>query len=146
MAEGKWEVIGPPDCPLMFRRTLLEGGRFGKLLLHRFVPGANDRDCHDHPRSFVTLVLRGGYDDIQPDGTVERLRAPTIRYRPAAHTHITRVHTDGATTVVVMGRLVRAWGFLREGRWFAWRDYERRFGLSWRCDEATGPEGKPSGR
>lgn len=137
--EGKWEVIGPADCPLMFRRTLLSG-RLGKLLLHRFVPGASDRDCHDHPRSFVTLVVRGGYDDVQPDGTVERLRAPAIRYRPAAHAHITHVHGDGATTVVVMGRLVRAWGFVRAGRWFAWRDYEQRFGLSWRCEEAPGPK------
>lgn len=137
--EGRWEVIGPAECPLMFRRTILSG-RLGKLLLHRFVPGATDRDAHDHPRGFVTLVIRGGYDDIRPDGTVERLRAPAIRYRPATHAHITHVHADGATTVVAMGRLVRAWGFVREGRWFQWRDYERRFGLSWRCDEDGIPE------
>lgn len=133
-AVGKWERIGPPECPLMFRRTLL-GGRFGKLLWHRFMPAATDKDPHDHPRSFVTVVLRGGYDDIQPDGTVQTLRAPAIRYRPAAHAHITRVHEDGATTVVVMGPLVRAWGFVRDGRWWPWRDYEQEFGLGFRCED-----------
>jgi hypothetical protein len=119
--EGCWEVIGPPDCPLLLRRTLLSG-RFGKLLWHRFMPGASDKAHHDHPRPFVTLVLRGGYDDLQPDGTRERLRAPAIRYRPAEHAHITRVHDDGATTVVVMGPLARAWGFWHDGSWWPWRD------------------------
>jgi hypothetical protein len=60
---GKWELIGPAECPILWRRTLLVS-RFGKLMLHRFVPGASDRDPHDHPSSFVTIVLRGGYDDV----------------------------------------------------------------------------------
>lgn len=62
---GKWEVIGPLDCPVLYRRTLI-AGRFGKLMLHRFVPSSSDKDCHDHPSSFLTIVLRGGYDDCSP--------------------------------------------------------------------------------
>jgi hypothetical protein len=84
-----WEVIGPPACPILLRRTLLEG-RLGKVLWHRFLPGASDKDPHDHPRSFVTVVLRGGYDDIRLDGTVDQVYAPAIRYRPATHAHITK--------------------------------------------------------
>jgi hypothetical protein len=136
--ERKWEMIGPLDCPLMFRRTLL-AGRLGKLLVHRFVPGASDKDPHDHPRGFVTVVVRGGYDDVNPAGTVERLRAPAIRYRPATHCHVTNVHADGALTVVVMGPLVRAWGFVRDGHWWPWPDYERRFGLGFRCEDLPPP-------
>lgn len=135
--EGKWETIGPEACPLMVRRTLL-AGRFGKLMIHRFFPGATDKDCHDHPASFVTIVVQGGYDDIQPDGTVDRLRAPAIRFRRAEHAHVTRVHARvggwGAQTVVVMFRKRRPWGFWRDGRWFEWKTYERMFGLNWRCD------------
>lgn len=156
---GPWEVIGPPECPLMLRRTLL-AGRVGKLLLHRFLPGANDRDYHDHPRPFITIVYRGGYDDIQPCrscdgdgrggdylgipcedcwgngiGKVDRVRAFTIRYRSAEHAHITRVHDDGAKTIVVMGPLVRAWGFVRDGRWWPWAKYEETFGLGFRCED-----------
>lgn len=132
--DGPWELIGPTECPIMWRRTLISG-KLGKLLVHRFMPNASDKDCHDHPRSFVTLVLRGGYDDVQPDGTVDHVYAPAIRYRRAEHAHITKVGPDGALTVVVMGPLRRAWGFFREGRWFDWRSYERVFGLNWRCDE-----------
>jgi hypothetical protein len=61
------EVIGPPDCPILHRWTLLNlGERVGKLLLHRFYPNADDRAVHDHPRGFITVVLRGGYDDLVP--------------------------------------------------------------------------------
>jgi hypothetical protein len=67
---GGWEIIGPPECPIMLRRTLLST-RWLKLLWHRFMPGASDEAHHDHPRSFITVVLRGGYDDIQPMGAYD---------------------------------------------------------------------------
>lgn len=129
---GGWEVIGPSECPILYRRTILSG-RCLKVLWHRFVPGASDEAHHDHPRSFVTIVLRGGYDDVQPDGTTDRVYAPAIRFRPAEHAHITKVGPDGATTLVIMGRLRRDWGFWRNGTWFEWRRFERLFGLNWRC-------------
>lgn len=62
---GKWEQIGPPACPIMYRRTLW-AGRAGKLLLHRFMPNADDVAPHDHPRPFLTIVYQGGYVDVQP--------------------------------------------------------------------------------
>lgn len=131
---GSWEEIGPPDCPILYRREFLVT-RWFKVLWHEFMPGASDEVHHDHPRSFVTFVLRGGYDDVQPDGTVDRVYAPAIRYRPAEHAHITRVGPKGATTIVAMGRLRRDWGFWRDGKWFQWRTFERLFGLNWRCPE-----------
>ena len=119
----------------MYRRTLVNLGRVGKVLWHRFMPNASDEAHHDHPRSFVTLVLRGGYDDVQPDGTTDHVYAPAIRYRPATHAHITKVSPKGATTLVVMGPLRREWGFWRDGAWYPWRQFERLFGLNWRCPE-----------
>lgn len=132
---GGWEVIGPEACPLFYRRTLLSVGKVGKVLWHRFVPNASDEAHHDHPRSFVTFVLRGGYDDVKPDGSVDRVYAPAIRYRSAEHAHITKVGPDGATTLVIMGRLRREWGFWRDGSWFEWKRFERLFGLNWRCSD-----------
>lgn len=59
------EVIGPPDCALVDRWTLLSRSSDApKLLLHHFLPEREDIDCHDHPRGFITFVFRGGYDDL----------------------------------------------------------------------------------
>lgn len=140
------EVIGPPECPILHRWTLWPWGerkhengdvRF-KLMVHRFLPNADDRDMHDHPRGFVTLVLRGRYDDHSLDpgaGTVrvDRLRPGSIRHRPAKHIHRTKVGPDGCWTLVVMGPMERAWGFWRDGRWMYWRDHERKYGFGMRC-------------
>jgi hypothetical protein len=65
------EQIGPPECPILNRWTLI-GGATGsassslKLMVHHFLPNRDDRDVHDHPRPFLTLVLWGGYDDLVP--------------------------------------------------------------------------------
>lgn len=136
------EVIGAPDCPLMVRWTILSG-RAGKLLLHWFVPEARDPDPHDHPRSFVTFVFRGGYRDLTPSRAkdafdVEYVYAPAFRFRRAAHAHITVAGPKGAWSLVVMGPERRAWGFFREGRWWQFREYEDRFGMAFRCENEEG--------
>lgn len=152
------EVIGQPECPILHRWTIINAGSW-KLLLHHFLPTSRDRDPHDHPRAFVTVVVRGDYVDVQPrackrghvghyddatfcqtcgapilDEVADHVRAPAIRYRPATHTHKTYAGERGAWTIVVMGPLVRAWGFLRDGRFWPWREYEDRYGHGFRCE------------
>lgn len=146
------EVIGPPECPILYRWTLLPWGELKhedasvrwKLMIHRFLPNADDRDMHDHPRGFVTVVVRGWYDDHNLDvGTnvisTERMRPGKIRYRPAKHIHRTRVGPKGCWTIVVMGPIERAWGFWRGGRWMCWREHARLYGPGMRCDEPNLP-------
>lgn len=145
---GGWEIIGPLACPILGRRTLVDfGPKVGKVLWHRFLPNASDKDQHDHPRSFLTIMLRGSYLDISLAKVEERehshrlgvvydeVRAPAVRFRPATHAHITKVGPKGATTLVIMGPLRREWGFWRDKKWWPWRDYERKYGLDFRCDE-----------
>jgi len=168
------EVIGPPECPILHRWTLIGEQRHGdetarparvKVMLHHFLPNADDRACHDHPRPFVTIVLRGDYDDMKPcpscdgrgtrpehgawggrtracgrcgaAGVVlrERMRAGVIRYRPARHVHRTKVGPRGCWTIVIMGPLQQDWGFFRDGVKWPWREFERRFGHGMRCGE-----------
>lgn len=158
----KREVIGPPDCPLMYRWTILNL-KFVKLLVHRFLPDADDLAVHDHPRPFVTIILSGGYDDLQPcpcqddtsygrlidalkanrlecpydcnDGLIlgDRLRRGAIRYRSAEHKHRTQVGPKGCWSICIMGPLVRVWGFWHRGRFFQWQEYEERYGYTMRC-------------
>ena len=157
------EEIGPPDCPILHRWELIHF-RGRKLMLHHFLPNADDRDVHDHPASFWTLVLRGGYDDLavcplchgdsKPRATGwyceecfgvgvflnERMRAGMLRRRQAEHAHRTKVGPRGCWTLVLMGRKERPWGFWRGNRWWPWREYEHRFGFGMRCDREDAPD------
>jgi hypothetical protein len=71
-------IVGPNDCPIMHRWAIFGGAspsskpllfpgfkRF-TLKVHHFLPNRDDRDVHDHPWPFVTIVLAGGYDDLVP--------------------------------------------------------------------------------
>lgn len=146
------EFIGQKECPLMVRWTLFDIGIL-KAMIHYFPPEATDPDPHDHPRSFVTLLLRGAYMDksweqvswkdrqeagyhIPVNGvlTHDFLTTGSFRYRPAEHTHITETGSQGAWSIVVMGRLVRPWGFMRQGRWWPWKKYVEKFDGPIRCD------------
>jgi hypothetical protein len=138
---GRWlprEEIGPPECPIMHRWTLLST-RFGKLMLHHFLPNADDRAEHDHPASFLTIVLRGGYVDYAEGRANDRLRVGSVRFRSAEHRHRTHVSPRGCWTIVLMGPKRREWGFwahyLGQRRWLPWRDHEHIFGFGMRCPE-----------
>lgn len=141
-----------------------------KLMVHHFLPNVEDRDPHDHPRSFWTLVLWGRYFDLVPcshckgskvfgrhangdpnpcpyceaEGMVvgDVMKAGTVRYRRAEHTHITQSSDRGAWTIVVMRPLERGWGFWRHGSWWPWKKYEKEFGFSMRCPSDEEREGR----
>lgn len=144
------EIIGQEACPLMMRWEFLDVG-FLKAMIHYFPAEVSDRDPYDHPRPFVTLVLRGNYRDESWEriaggydayttqiGRVvkERLHAGSFRYRPAEHLHIVETDAVGCWTLVVMGPIVREWGFVRlaSGSWWPWGKYVQKFGGVIRCD------------
>lgn len=140
---GEPEIVGNEKCPVMFRWTIAEP--FGcKVLLHHFLPNGDDPDPHDHPRSFVTLVLAGGYLDeswrlhgIDLRRIVEEpMTRGRVRCRGARHLHRTRVGPQGCWSLVVMGPLRRPWGFLWDGNWWPWKTYlDERGETALRCPE-----------
>lgn len=147
---GKPEVIGDPACPILYRWTLVGGHKPGearevsgepkpeqrfKVFLHHFLPRSADRDPHDHPRPFVTLVLRGAYTDYAGvRGEPDKMTPGKIRYRPALHTHRTITGERGCWTLVLVGPLKREWGFHKDGAWWPWELYHKTFGHGMRCE------------
>ena len=100
-----------PDDAYMLSWTLLST-RWGKLKLHKFLRPDNDFcSLHDHPRSFVTLILAGGYRETMPHGV--RWRSPgTLLYRPATFRHRVDVpHGRPCWTLLWFRNVTRRWGF-----------------------------------
>lgn len=71
------EVIGDPHCPVLLRWMLFQfrgkpvrlnddstSTHSNKVMLHRFLPNSHDRDTHDHPWPFLTIVIRGMYENL----------------------------------------------------------------------------------
>lgn len=79
---------------------------------------------HDHPVSFLSIVLRGEYYEERPDGWWHR--AGRIRLIPALHLHAIRCVAPGTLTLCLMGPKVREWGFHTPDGWICWKEYYRR--------------------
>jgi hypothetical protein len=102
------EPIGLEECPYM-RRWVVNFGGFA-IRLHRWEKSDDDRAFHDHPWWFWTIVLRGRYIDISPDGE-DTLTVGSFRFRPSSHKHTVHIIEPGTWTLLLTGRPMRRWGF-----------------------------------
>lgn len=99
-----WVEIGE-----QFTRYTLLRTRWGNVYLHRLRALKEPPECHDHPWSFVTFILWGGYNEYHA-GTWTWRRPGSILFRPAEFSH--NVVTRGtAWSIVVVSRKRRDWGF-----------------------------------
>lgn len=127
-------LIGDPACPILKRWTLRLP--LSALRLHRFYPNTSDRDTHDHPWWFITIVLQGGYDDVHLTGKVDKLRRGSVRFRSAHHAHKTYAGPNGCWTLILSPKASRSWGFFpNRGKWIPWQKYMQKYGHGMVCDE-----------
>jgi hypothetical protein len=90
------------------------GGTCGGYEFPRWIRSDDKRYFHDHPWWFWTLVLRGGYTDVTPNGE-DVLTRGSIRFRPSHHQHYVRIPKEGALTILLCGPQSRNWGFWVKG-------------------------------
>lgn len=109
---------------LLYRYYLLDTRWLG-IYLHQLMTSDDDRAMHDHPWSFVSWLIGGGYTEHTPLG-VRHHRRFAVLLRPASWIH--RLELEQPTwTLVVRFRTVRLWGFFTEGGWMDYRSYGREF-------------------
>ncbi len=129
MSIFKYEKIdGAGICPVYLERWTLFKCRWFQIYLHKFSGDDWAIDGHDHPKRFISIGLKGSYDEeIFKDGELvgeKKWIAPWFRSFPADHTHrIKAKATGGAWTLVIVGRANRPWGFWLKGEWIPWRKY-----------------------
>lgn len=89
---------------------------------------------HDHPVSFVSLILHGGYTEersVRRGGQCYYRWQVTHRWynlidaRPEDSHRISEVE-PGTLTLCFMGPKTREWGFHTNEGWVGWKDYYKR--------------------
>ena len=102
------------------------------IFLHKFLKGDPD-DVHDHPWTYATLILKGGYWEWIPQFNSNGIKTCEIgKWRGPGHFRISRstsFHrieidpTVSTWTLFMPGPLVREWGFLVKNKWIHNDDY-----------------------
>ena len=103
---GWWDI-----GEVFFRYTLAKTPWFNIYLHQLDAPEWHPIGCHDHPWSFVTVLLKGGY--LEYDGKArKRRRAGSVLYRPAEYHHDVTTPYGRSWSLVITGAKKRNWGFL----------------------------------
>jgi hypothetical protein len=103
-------IIGETDNPYMLRWHIIPRNKFLCIYLHKFLRDDDDRALHDHPWNFVSVMLKGSYDEYTPEGVISR-SAPSVAYRKADHQHRVELRSKACWTLVFRGSVIREWGF-----------------------------------
>jgi hypothetical protein len=102
------------------------------IFVHRFLK-SDPTDVHDHPWSYFTLILRGGYWEWIPIFDRQGKRISEVakwrgaghwRFSPAASYH--RIELDPEVecwSLFMPGPHRKEWGFLVRGEWMQWQQY-----------------------
>lgn len=116
--------------PLLTRYHLLKT-RWVGIYLHHLQASDDDRAVHDHPWSFVTVLLSSGYYEwVSDNGMAPPARRwrhwGSVLYRPAEFAHRLEL-VRPMWTLVFRFRIRRDWGFFTSAGWMHWRHYSDRF-------------------
>jgi hypothetical protein len=106
---------------------------YGGIYIHKMT-GPDDRFTpHDHPWPFVSLIVKGGYDEVR----IEKMGMSRLYERSVGRVnvmrrddqhYISRIWQNPTWTVVFFGRRRRTWGFWETtdtaGKWI-WTEFEK---------------------
>lgn len=116
------------------RLRIIQTPWFG-VYLHDIYEPDGDRDPHNHPWKFISIVLRGYYIErvySDPGGDFGRHQKFVVRRHGRFSAHkmgTTSAHrivkaAPGLKTLILTGKRQSGWGFFRDGKYISWQDYE----------------------
>lgn len=140
-------IYNDDGTPYLKRWRIFQCPAFGFYLHH--IVTVDQRDLHDHPYPFASLILKGGYVEAyaestgtvltsflnQPDAAVLTQIGSVVEYRQhnpgtfnviherSAHRILS--HHDGDTwSLMFVGPRVQKWGFWTKEGFVPWDEYE----------------------
>jgi hypothetical protein len=110
-----------PEKVYLKRWRLIQTPLFA-IYLHKINMPDRDQDLHNHPWSFRTFIVRGGYSELFQRDATSRARKRTWkqfswhRMGISAFHSIYNLYRVPTWTVVFTGRRQQIWGFLEEDK------------------------------
>jgi len=102
--------IGWTDIGERFTRYALLRTPWFNVYLHQLYAPAWHPECHDHPWSFLAILLYNGY--VERVGTKDYRRRPgSILWRPATFAHNVITPYGTSWSLIITGPKSRDWGF-----------------------------------
>lgn len=121
--------VGADGDPYLDRLRIVQTPLFG-IYLHHIHRADRERDPHDHPWWFASLILTGSYEeDVWPDKhkadywRTRQRRRFSVRCTRRGQAHIITRTVGPLWTLVLVGRRESGWGFYPGGRFVPWRAY-----------------------
>jgi hypothetical protein len=121
--------IGREGDPYLDRLRIIQSPLCSIYLHHIHRPDI-EIDPHDHPWSFISIVITGDYtEEVWPDKRDSSLSYTSWRRRWSAHkmdresAHIITETRKPLWTLVITGPKRTSWGFWRNGEFTPWRKY-----------------------
>ena len=109
--------------PYLTRRFVFKC-RWFRVYLHEIHRADDDRDKHDHPWNFLSLLLTGGYVEEYKGRMKWRWPLSVARRRAEdAHRIAYVTQTPKTRTLVFVGKRRREWGFHTKAGWTWWQNF-----------------------
>ena len=122
----RWkEPLGKPECPYLYRWTLILFGY--SIRLHHWIRSDDKRHFHDHPVDLISIILKGRYFNVTPDGRRE-VKAGSWWYSEGVKKHYLEIPDGGAWTLLFCSRPYRKWGFFVNNHLWRPLRYFHKFG------------------
>jgi hypothetical protein len=92
--------------------------------VHHILRADNERELHDHPFDYRTIILKGWYVEEDIFGELHyRGTGDTVANRAQTFHRIATVSPGGVWTLFIISRRINRWGFLVGGRKVYYKDY-----------------------
>jgi hypothetical protein len=108
-------TIKMPDGSIYLDRLRIIQTPFFGIMLHKFTGPDAEPYLHDHPWSFFSIVLRGGYREMRRNNhtyTADPKRVRFFNFMSKHDAHfIYQLDRNPTWTLVIHGRRRRTWGF-----------------------------------
>lgn len=120
------------DGKIYLDRWGLEYKPIGGVFIHRMQAPDPGIDLHDHPWTFWSFVVKGGYLEVRQEarriGNHAEFRARWSWRKmrlDECHRIIELWRSRPCWTLVIHGPVQRTWGFYVNGKWMQWQEYDR---------------------